>query len=106
MIVDQNCIVRYISPSMENICGVTPESVVGKSAFLNIHPDDIGKLKDILELTFKNPGKINSFEFRVIKENGSMKWIEGIIHLPKNWKEIGLEGAIVNERDITERKKT
>ncbi len=104
MIIDQNGIVRYVSPSMENICGVAPESVIGKSAFLNIHPDDIGKLKDILELTFKNPGKTNSFEFRVIRENGSMKWVEGIIHLPKNWKEIGLEGAIVNERDITERK--
>ncbi len=104
LIIDKDGIVRYASPSIENICGIRPEEVIGKSALSNVHQDDKEKLKYTLELTFKNPGRIYSYEFRVIRKDGKLRWIEGNIYLPENWNEIGLEGAVANERDITKRK--
>jgi len=40
-VADGKAVVRYISPAVERTTGFTPAEVVGRSAFILIHPGDL-----------------------------------------------------------------
>lgn len=77
------------TPTLENIT----------NAF---HPEDRHLLSDDL-LNHLEPGKLTSFEHRILAANGSLRWVHQEIQLVKDSKgtPISIEGII---QDITERK--
>ena len=104
MVVDKNTNVEYISPSIKNILGYSPEEVVGRSALEFIHPDDfqvaIEKFGEIL----LNPEKVIMAAFRVKHKKDGWRVVEvkgrNLLNNPV------VEGVIVNFHDITELKKS
>ncbi len=103
VIVDEEGIIRYKSPSVRHVFGWEPEEVVGKHFSEFVHPADTEHLIDVKDRIFSSPGKPLSVEYRVRLKSGGYRWVEATIYLPEEWKELGLEGAIVSERDITEK---
>jgi two-component system, NarL family, sensor histidine kinase ComP len=100
VIVDQNQIVKYVTPSFETILGYKPEDFIGRNAFDPLYPEDKEKL--ILShsevISTKKP-KVD--EYRVLHHNGSIKYLESRVSLipdhPDNL-------VVVSIRDITARK--
>ncbi len=103
VIVDRDGFVRYKSPSVEQVFGWKPEEVVGKHFSEFVHPADLKHLVSLKDKVFANPGKPFRIEYRVQTKGREYRWVEATAYLPENWEELGIEGAIVSERDITEK---
>ncbi len=103
-IVDRKGVIRYISPSVEKLLGWSAEELTGKLFIKFIHPEDVRKLSLLRTTIFQEPETLFTEEFRILTREGGYRWIEANIFLPASWKELELEGPIVNMRDITEKK--
>ena len=103
-ILDREGFIRYKSPSSLKIFGWKPEEVVGRHFSEFVHPGDRDVVQRLINLVFSDPGRPRTAEFRVRTKAGGYKWIEANFFLPEDWQDIGLEGAVVSERDITDRK--
>ncbi len=104
-IVDHQGIIRFKSPSVERILGWQPEEVLGQHFSTFIHPADLYMLEELRQSILNNPGQTFRAEYRVRTKTGDYLWMEGLFYLPPEWEELGLEGVIVTEKDITERKR-
>ena len=103
-IVDRRGVIRYISPSVRKLLGWSAEELSGKLFLKFLHPEDVRKLSLLRKEVFYEPGNLFTVEFRILTKDGGYRWIEANVFLPPNWKDLGLEGPIVNMRDITEKK--
>ncbi|MBI5035057.1 MAG: PAS domain S-box protein [Chloroflexi bacterium] len=95
--------IRYESPSVETLLGYKPEELIGKSAFDLVHPDDLEKVLESFAQGIQNMGSSPRVEFRFHHKNGTWRILEGIgrIHIEESGQLI----AVINSRDITERKR-
>ncbi len=101
--VDINGIYLYLSPSYQKVLGFTPNELIGTSIFDFIHPTEA----DIIRNEFKKALATNTpklFEYQRRHKNGNYVWIEasGSGLYDDNENPIG---AVINSRDITEKKK-
>ncbi|MDQ7081951.1 MAG: EAL domain-containing protein [Aquificota bacterium] len=103
-IVDREGLFRYVSPSVGRVFGWTEEELLNKSFTTLLHPEDKERVSRYIRDAFSNPGKRIEVDYRVKNKDGAYLWVRGIIFLPENWWESGLEGVIVNEKDITDKK--
>ncbi|MGZ8848949.1 MAG: PAS domain S-box protein [Thermoanaerobaculia bacterium] len=101
-IIERDGTLRYHSPSIERVLGVTSERVVG-SAFLDfIHLDDAQRASQFLEHQIAEPAANGMVELRLHHHNGSWRSFEVVA---RNLVAAGAVTAIVtNARDITDRK--
>ncbi len=69
---------RYLSPSVEAVMGRTPGEMIGRNCAEFIHPDDLSQTCDSLAACVEvGPGaKPRRFEYRAIKQDGSIVWLE------------------------------
>jgi PAS domain S-box-containing protein len=102
---DQEGKIMFISPSVENVCGYTPEEIYEAGDglwFERIHPDNVGQVKEMFELLFTK-GNMFDIEYRIQRKDGKWIWLRNrasIIH--------GKDGVLFAEglaRDINRRKK-
>src|SRR5258708_346495 len=97
-IISEDGTIRYASPSHERVLGYPADELVGCSAFEFIHPEDAGEF----EGAFGAGGSPTSIESRVKHKNGGWRVLESIgrnlTHVP------GVQGIVINSRDVTERK--
>ena len=102
-ILDMNGINRYQSPAVRYVLGYTPEEMVGTSSMDRIHPDDVPACREALGWVLSNPGQTRAVEFRYRHKDGSWRILEARARtlLPDS----AAEGAIVNSRDVTDRKR-
>ena len=103
LVVDEEGEPRYVSPALERMLGFRPEELSRERFFELVHPEDREKLISVHGEVFRNPGRIFTLQHRVRDREGRYRWVESRVFLPENWRELGLEGAIVSERDITDR---
>jgi two-component system, NarL family, sensor histidine kinase ComP len=100
LIVDQNQIVKYVTPSFETILGYSPEDIIGKNAFEPLYNEDKDKLiRSHREVILTQEPKID--EYRVLHKSGSIKYLESRVTLIPNHPD---KLVVVSIRDITERK--
>lgn len=92
----------YESPSFYRTFGYEENDVIGKSIFEFIHPDDIKIANNEFFRGLDRGGISDPVEFRFKHKNGSWLYVESIgnnlLHVP------GIEGIVINSRDITDRK--
>jgi len=97
----------YISPSSECITGYTPGDFITdpELLFSIVHPDDIQKFEkhEFNREANKNQNQIYQEEFRIIKRDGELRWIDHICRPIYNSEDTYL-GIRASNRDITERK--
>ena len=97
-IIGEDGAIRYVSPSHERVLGYHTDELVGRSVFQFIHPEDVNEFAS----AFGSGGSPASIETRVRHKNGAWRVLESIgrnlTHLP------GVQGIVINSRDVTERK--
>jgi PAS domain S-box-containing protein len=101
-LTDEKGQIIYISPSLEEIIGLTNEEVKGTSYELLVHPDDRKNAKLIFNELLQKPGAALPRTVRILRKNGSYIWVEGVITNLLNNENV--KAIVSNCRDITERK--
>ena len=90
--------IRYVSPSHERILGYRPDELIGGNLFTMVHPEDVTDLST----AFSREASTESVECRLQHKNGSWRVLEAfarnLSHVP------GVQGIVLNARDVTERK--
>ena len=95
--------IQYESPSVERLLGYKPKELIGRNAFDLVHPDDRERVTEIFNQNVQKPESLTSTELRFRHHNGSWRVLEvlGKPYLDENGQMV----ALVNSRDITERKR-
>jgi PAS domain S-box-containing protein len=104
VIIDKDGINRYKSPNIEKWFGWKPEEVVGKSAWDNIHPEDLDFAQNFIGDLMKVPNSNGTTECRYKCKDGSYKWIKftgvNLLH------DSEINGLLGNYHDITNRRES
>lgn len=100
IIVDENQMVHYVTPSFETILGYSIEEFSNGNVFEPVHPDDREYLmKEHQKAILTKKPQTN--EYRVFHRNGEIKYLESrIMPVPDHPDNL----AVVTIRDITDRK--
>lgn len=104
VVVDNDALVRYVSPSIYDLCGYQVEEYEGRPAFLMIHPEDREQVRQshLNVLLGKRPETI---EYRLLHKNGETLYVETRV-VPVFDRNESMEYVIAMIRNITKRKKT
>ncbi|MCK4508687.1 MAG: PAS domain S-box protein, partial [Desulfuromonadales bacterium] len=102
-LLDQECIVRYLSPSLHRVLGYRLEELLGESLDTLVHPDDKVMCKAFLDKTLHDPSSSHSAEIRLAHADGSWRVFESISQ--NLLDDTAVSGVVLNARDITIRKK-
>jgi PAS domain S-box-containing protein len=101
VIIDENAIVKYASPSVTGLVGFEPEELIGRSGFDFMHPDDIPEVQSKLASIINNDDETFA-DYRSITKDGGLKWVEA---KGKNmFNNPHIRGILVSFRDIGQRK--
>jgi PAS domain S-box-containing protein len=96
--------VKFASDSFYRITGYMPQDVIDVDPVGFIYHEDQPLMAAHYERLMANPDKTFSLDYRRVKKDGSSMWCESIavnlLHEP------GVNGVVVNFRDITQRKET
>jgi len=92
----------YATPSQTRVLGLTPEENRGRSAFEDVHADDIPEARELFARVLANPGLPVTAEVRVQHKDGSWRVVEavGVNRL----EDPSVQAIVTNYRDITARK--
>lgn len=104
VLVDNEGVVRFVSPSIEPTFGYTIEEYEGMDAFNVIHSEDRDRVRALHHQTIQNQTSIN-LEYRGIHANGSTIYVETKVK-PVLDENGNVKYVVAVVRDITERKKT
>lgn len=91
----------YVSPSSQLNLGVEPETLLGKSSWEEVHPDDLALAQAAFEEILQNPGKPVQVTVRVLYPSGGWRYLEVVGRNLLDDPAVG--GIVLNSRDITER---
>jgi PAS domain S-box-containing protein/putative nucleotidyltransferase with HDIG domain len=92
----------YESPTTQRPLGYPPGSFIGHNLFELFHPDDRAAASQLLEQVVKEAGAHREGLFRLRHQNGSWRWMEGVI--TNLLDEPAVQAVVINYRDVTERK--
>ncbi|WP_248893630.1 PAS domain S-box protein [Bacillus methanolicus] len=103
VLVDNEAIVRYVSPSFQQTLGYTIEEYEGMDAFDIIHPEDRDRVRSshFQAVQTKTPVVL---EYRLIHSQGSIIHVEARVK-PVLDRDGNVKYVVAVVRDITERKK-
>lgn len=97
-------VVLFDSPSITMLMGYEHGELVGSNAFDLVHPDDHASTRAVLASLLTNPGVLHTVEHRLRHKDGQWRVYESKgVYLPEV---SGLQGIVINARDITERKQS
>jgi diguanylate cyclase (GGDEF)-like protein/PAS domain S-box-containing protein len=100
-VTDIHGVVEYVSPAVQSILGFAPESLVGRSAYERLHPDDVEPTKEIFRKLRDRVGAQVQARYRLQHHNGSWRTLETIAksQIDHHGKFI----SVVSTRDVSER---
>ncbi|HSJ23953.1 MAG TPA: PAS domain S-box protein [Longimicrobiales bacterium] len=92
---------RYASPAIERVFGYPVEELLGADPMRLVHPADEARTREGLALVLDDPGVTRTAELRVRNRSGDWRHVEltcrNLLLTP------GVEGIVINARDVTER---
>ncbi|MBR0969584.1 MULTISPECIES: sensor domain-containing diguanylate cyclase [Bradyrhizobium] len=102
IVMDRNGVLRYVSPSVVPVLGMTENVFLGRSCLDVVHDDDREKVI-AASRELKQARAYSSVRFRVLRGDGAMAWLDAHFKLAE--QSFGGELEIVGVlRDITEQK--
>ncbi len=102
VVCDRELIIRYASPTLEQIFGYQPSQVLGASCWAFTHPDDEQAFREQWERALTCSGGDGLVEMRAHHLDGSWRWVR--VRITNLIEHGGLQGIVLNIRDITDRK--
>jgi len=91
----------FVSPSIERLLGIRPEDAKGRSVFDLVHRDDAAAVRDRIASVLTRGSRFEHVELRMRHVDGTWRTLSAIGKpLPP---ETGIEGLIINARDLSER---
>ena len=100
VVIDEEGIIQYITPSVKNAFDYMPEEVVGRKIIEFVHPQDLHIIMKKKKEILSNPNKLVSATFRICDKNGKWRIVRttgrNLLHLP------AVKGIVFNFHDITE----
>jgi PAS domain S-box-containing protein len=104
-IVDKDFHVSFVTPSVKNVLGYSPEEFKNLKINDVVYPEDTLVVQQVYTNLMSNPGSnIGPVEERIKHKDGTWRWVEvvgvNLISTP------GVEGIVLTSRDITERKES
>jgi PAS domain S-box-containing protein len=93
--------ILYESPSVKTILGFELHDLIGKNSLDFIHPDDLPEIRIMYAQVLENPGAAFSVQYRFKRVDGSYIPLESMAS--SFLDDPGINGIVVNSRDITER---
>jgi two-component system cell cycle sensor histidine kinase/response regulator CckA len=97
-IIDDQGVLRYMSPGGERLLGLERGEQIGKLASALTHPDDVARMGRTA------PGETRSFVTRVRRKDGSWRWMESTT--TNLLRDPDVRAIVANFRDVTERIET
>ncbi len=94
---------QYVSPSYRNVLGYDPEALVGKNAFLLLHPDDSQEAEAAFQRVIDTTAQWQC-TYRLKHADGHYVWLETIAK-PLLGDQGEISGIIMSSRDVTQRKR-
>ena len=101
-VLDQNGVVRYMSPAIRPALGYSESDLLGSAILELIHPDDAAAVRESMRHNLETPGVETSLELRFRHRDGTWRVLEAIGQARET--EPGVLSIIVNSRDVSERK--
>ncbi len=101
-VLDNQGIIKYVSPSVERIFGYQPQGLIGQRVCNFVDPDDQPKMQEQFNYILQRSGITSPAEFRVQHADGSWVWVESISNNLLN--DPAIEGIVITSRDISDRK--
>ncbi len=101
LLTDENAIVRYITPSVQKVVGVAPETMLGRSAYELLDSEQSRRFQELSAAASpENPSAQTSFIY--LRPDGRELYMEASIHFLFDAQ--GRDrGAVTGIRDVTER---
>ena len=102
VIIGEDGVMKYASPSHMHVLGYTPEEYEGKIVFEMVHPENLSEVQEEFDSLFETSGS-SIFELRIKHITKGWVWIEakGSIFLDE---EHGKKHLLLASREIEERK--
>jgi two-component system, cell cycle sensor histidine kinase and response regulator CckA len=100
-LVNAEGIIRYESPSVEQLFGFRPADLIGRNAFEFVHPDDLARVQQALAQALAIPGSSTRLELRFRHKDGSWRVLEATTR--NLLDDPNVKGIVINSRDSTER---
>ncbi len=100
IIIAQNYIIRYGTPSIERVLQYRPQDVLGKNVVQFMHREE----RESLHHTFREVLQTHrscSLQHRILKKNGEWLHVESIFKYFID--HLGMECVLLNTRDVSER---
>lgn len=94
--------IQYQSPSHERIMGYQQRDLIGGSAFVGIHPDDIERALGLFKQLLLSNDNVVTIQVRLKHGDGTFHWFEA--SAKNHLKDPEIAGIVVNFSDITEYK--
>jgi len=91
----------YVSPSIRNVLGYTPEELRGQNAFAHVHPDDLPRAREAFQSGFDHPERPVKVQLRLQKKDGEWRHLE--IVGQNRLEDPEIAGIVINSRDVTDR---
>ncbi|MCX5848534.1 MAG: PAS domain S-box protein [Deltaproteobacteria bacterium] len=103
VLVNREGIITYENPAVD-ILGIKPEERIDASAFEHVHPDDLTLITDSFNILFSDTNApVQKAEIRLRRADGGWCTFEAVAS--NLVRDNVVEAAMVNLRDITERKR-
>ena len=102
VVLDEDGVIRYESPSIEQILGTYPTGHVGEDGLELVHPADRERVRDAFESRLEHGGPKNPIEHRVRTADGSWTWVESRGQALPDGDEF--DGLVVSSRDVSAQK--
>jgi diguanylate cyclase (GGDEF)-like protein/PAS domain S-box-containing protein len=96
--------VRYVSPAVARLLGYPLERWPSMDTFALLHPDDADNAHAIFASLLDEPGASQTFEAKIRHAQGGWRVLE--VTMRNHLTTIGVEGIVVNARDVTDRRRT
>jgi len=96
-------IVESTSELVARILGYSIEEYVGLGSEVLVHPDDLPKVREVIDKISAQPDLSHTFEIRARHRNGHSIWME--VTLTNRLHDPDVGAIVSNSRDITRRKK-
>lgn len=77
---DPSGVIRFANPAWSGLTARQINETVGQNVLEFVHPDDVLKLRPVLDATLENTEAQSRFEVRLLTSDGRFKWVLGATH--------------------------